>query len=272
MSQTGLGLAEFSDARLQLPEGEPTWNNLFHARNFTNYVEEYIDTHVYSGKSMRDRIMFGFSVTKIEKVDDYWTIEGAHISSEEKAVARTGDHASTRDNTTTFRCSKLIVATGTSDIPNIPDLNGQEDFRGKIIHQKYFGQSNVLTNPSVKNITIYGGGKSAADMVYASVKAGKSVSWVIRASGEGPATFTSGEGKAGYANATELAATRVLSSLSPSCFQPQNWWTRFLYTSYGRVLVDKMWAIANEMSHSVARYRDRPGAKPGFQNLESATE
>lgn len=37
-------------------------------------------------------------------------------------------------------------------------------------------------------------------------------------------------------------------------------------------MVDKMWVTANAMSYDAARYHDRPGAKPGFEKLETSTE
>lgn len=33
-----------------------------------------------------------------------------------------------------------------------------------------------------------------------------------------------------------------------------------------------MWVTANAMSYDAARYHDRPGAKPGFEKLETSTE
>ncbi|MCJ1303985.1 hypothetical protein MMC08_006796 [Hypocenomyce scalaris] len=129
----------------------------------TRYLEEYIDNHVYAKKSIRNRIVFGFSVLRVPKIEGIWKFEGAYSAGEGE------DSTSGKDS--------------------------QEKFRGQIIYQKAFGKSSVLTDPNIKNITILGGAKSAADMVYASVKAGKAVSWVIRRSGKGPAAFTAAEGK-----------------------------------------------------------------------------
>jgi len=46
-----------------------------------------------------------------------------------------------------------------------------------------------VLSPIDKYITVLGGAKSAADMAYACAKAGKSVSWIIRSSGNGLAAF-----------------------------------------------------------------------------------
>lgn len=43
--------------------------------------------------------------------------------------------------------------------------------------------------PKVQRFAVLGGAKSAADVAYASAKAGKKVHWIIRASGNGPAAL-----------------------------------------------------------------------------------
>jgi hypothetical protein len=55
-----------------------------------------------------------------------------------------------------------------------------------------FGSSKVLSIPDVENITVLGGGKSSADMVYSAVKEGKKVNWVLKATETtGPGFFLS---------------------------------------------------------------------------------
>lgn len=81
-----------------------------------------------------------------------------------------------------------MVASGLTSTPNMPVFAKQDCFKGLILHQRDFGQSSVLS-PIDKYITVLGGAKSAADMAYACAKAGKSVSWIIRSSGNGLAAF-----------------------------------------------------------------------------------
>ncbi|CAF9918572.1 MAG: monooxygenase [Heterodermia speciosa] len=84
-------------------------------------------------------------------------------------------------------------------------------------------------------------------MVYASVKVGKKVSWIIRESGTGPAFFLFPKGKGPYKNAFELGSIRAASTLSPSFLGPRTWWTRFLHESMlGRKIVEGIWAGANK--------------------------
>ena len=104
-------------------------------------------------------------------------------------------------------------------------------------------------------VTILGGGKSAADMVYDSVKAGKKVSWIIRETGEGPAAFAGAAGRGPYRNGPEIAATRILSALSPLCFAPISWWTKLIHGSkFGRNIVAKVWLGADQACSDLAKF------------------
>ena len=117
---------------------------------------------------MRDRILFGSRVEKVEKkTDGMWTI------------STQDSHTGRRE----FRSSRIVIATGLTSLPNIPTfLLRQKTFGGPICHHKDFGEvsKSLFNTPGCKNVVVLGGGKSATDMVYESVKKGKSVSWIIR--------------------------------------------------------------------------------------------
>jgi hypothetical protein len=103
-------------------------------------------------------------------------------------------------------------------------------------------------------------------MAYASIKAGKSVSWIVRVPGTGPGFFLPAKGVGPYRNASEIGSTRIASTLSPSFFL-DNWWTRLLHTtSWGIKLVAGFW---NGVSEEVNRAADfgRPGTK-GFEKMK----
>ena len=207
---------------------------------------------MYNGKSLRDRMVFGFTVLKAERTQEGWRISGRH---------RHGGEAS-------FQSSKLIVANGLANIPFIPAFPDKEKFLGPIVHSKDFAQWSALDSPDVKNVVVLGGAKSAADMVWASVQAGKSVSWIIRESGQGPARFTSAKAVAGYRNTAEAAATRLFTSLSPSCFSPSTWWSWFLHgTRIGNSLVATIFAGTEKKSNEDANFQGREGARKGFETL-----
>lgn len=243
-----MGTAEWSDKPMDRPPESDLYYEFFKAEHTTKYLESYIDNHCYAGQSLRSRIRFGFSVKTAKKRDGEWLITG---------------------DTAQYRSSKLIVASGLFSAPNIPKIPGDDIFQAPIIHQENFGRSSVLTLPQLQNVAVIGGGKSAADMVYACVKAGKSVSWIIRASGTGPGFFMPPKGKGPYNNAFEIGSTRVAGTLSPSLIGSETWWTRFLFGSrIGQKIVIAIWAGADKEVRDGANFGNRPNALPGFADLE----
>jgi dimethylaniline monooxygenase (N-oxide forming) len=165
-TQWAHGVAEFGDFPMERPPEKDCMNDLFRARYTGKYLEDYVDHVQAAGRSLRDRVQFNVYVQSVEKHRDRW-----HL-------ACTGSDG--RSNTRTFIAARLMMANGQASIPRYPDLPGKDGFEGKITHQIDFGKSGVIQNGNIQHITVLGGGKSAADMVYESAKAGKTVSWVIR--------------------------------------------------------------------------------------------
>ena len=250
-------MAGFSDTPITIPPGAEIYHDIFEAKYVTRYLEDYVDGHKSNDLTLRDRIIFGFRVESLQRDGD-WRVSGKH-----------------KEKVETIRSSKLIVATGHTSLPVMPDLPHQTDFKGPILHQKSFGKASstiLASSSSYRNFTVLGRGKSAADMVYDSVKAGKSVSWIIRQTGEGPAAFAGAAGKDPYKNGPEMAATRVISALSPSCFAPVTWWTKAIHRSnYGRNLVAKIWLGADQACRDLGNFQKREAARRGFEKLEFTT-
>ena len=173
-----------------------------------------------------------------------------------------------------IKSSKLIVATGNISVPNMPSLPNQKDLTGPILHHKQFGEAShsMLNTPNYKHIAVLGGGKSATDMVYESIKRGKSVSWIIRKSGEGPALFFPAPGSGRYRNSIEQGATKLKACLSVSLVMLNLWLPRLVHRSgTGRSYLTEMVEAGDQSCHDTAAYRTREGALPGFQNLECTT-
>ena len=243
-----MGTAEWSDVRMPRPPEDDIYYEFFKAKHTSKYVEQYVESHRFADRSLRDRIRFGFKVNNIKKSDNVWIVTG---------------------DTAVFRAFKVIVASGLTSTPDMPELPGVENFEAPIIHHESYGQSSVLSSVEFQNVTVIGGGKSAADMVYASVKAGKSVSWVIRASGTGPAFFVSPKGKGPYKNAADIGSTRIVSTLSPSIFNPDTWWTRFVHdTNFGQKIVNALWGDVEKKTRANADFDRRHNALKGFENLK----
>ncbi|ESZ97631.1 putative dimethylaniline monooxygenase [Sclerotinia borealis F-4128] len=257
-SESGLRMTGFSDNPLKLPEDAEKYHDTFESKYVTKYLEEYVDNHVYNGQSLRDRIIFGYQVRSVEKIGGVWNLRGS--ASDAKII----------------RTSKLVVASGYNNIPHMPIFPNQNQFRMPIMHQKEFGKISKTalgSDSPYTSVTVIGGGKSAADMVYDCVKAGKKVNWIVRQTREGPAAFAGAQGRGQYRNGTEMSATRFFAGLSPSCFTPTSWWTRAIHqSSIGNHLTTKIWKGADKTAADLANFDTREGALPGFGSLKPDTE
>ncbi|KAL8947214.1 MAG: hypothetical protein Q9222_006480 [Ikaeria aurantiellina] len=257
-TQSPLGVWEFSDLPMSKPPDEDIYNETFRAKYTFQYLEKYIDYYKYAGRSIRDRILFSFDVLRITKTGNTWNIAGKDKS---------GLY-------TSIQSHKIIIASGLTSVASMPTLPGRESFGKPILHQKDFGQSTVLSDPDVQNITVLGGAKSAADMVYDCVIAGKTVTWVIRGIGTGPGFFVSTETGPSPRTIYSLSTMRIMSSLSPSIFNADSWWNRFLQrTRFGRKQLRKFWDGVDKSVVESPKFDDRgeDAKRRGFHNLKPVT-
>jgi len=245
-------MAEFSD-RPMTPLPEDQYYGFFPAKYVTAYLECYVDNHKYNGQTLRERIMFNVHVDKIErKSDDTWLI------------FRNGDSK--------LESSKLIDATGMTSLPNIPHMTGVQDFRGKMIHHKDFGQLGDLRTVEGQHFAVLGGGKSAADVAYSAAKAGKIVSWIIREDGAGPAALLSPVGIGPYANSNESFYTRFMATFLPNPFGEESYLSMLLYrTRIGCSLARYLWIGVDKDQRKIVDYSRVEGKEMGFKNLEPDT-
>ena len=253
-TQWTVGSAEYSDVPMEMPKKEDTYLNFFEARYTTQYLEKFVDK-----RSLRERLRCGIEVCRIERGPSGrgWVVDGLELATE---------------NVQKWKTKQLVVANGTTSIPKMPHLPNKNMFNGPILHQKSFGQSNIITNLAIKDVTVIGGGKSAADMVYACVKANKTVCWIIRKSGTGPGFLFSAKGKGPYKNAFEIGSTRLASTMSPSIYNADTWWTRSLHgTERGRKIVNALWEGADKETLEEARFDSREDAREGFDLLKPFT-
>ncbi|KAJ9616356.1 hypothetical protein H2200_000074 [Cladophialophora chaetospira] len=168
-------------------------------------------------------------------VDEIWKLQDARGWN---VKLRTGSELQT---------GKLIVATGVTNVPNRPQLNGFEEFGGPIMHSGELGmQSSSLTdNANVETVAVIGGGKSAYDAVHLAGKEGKRVEWIIRKSGKGPEwIFPAHTMGPLQAVREKLPARRIVSFFSPTLWNDGFGWIRgFLHGSkIGMSMAKGFWA------------------------------
>ncbi|KAK5441960.1 hypothetical protein LTS15_011118 [Exophiala xenobiotica] len=260
-SQQSVRMGGFSDMPFTpRPDQVDDWD-FYKAEAMATYMDQYVDKHVYSGQTLRDRIRFGAEVSSLERITTGWRI-----------------HCTTPSGRQSFDTRKVIVATGSTSEANMPDFQGQETFEGPIVHTVNLGRSKVLEQADIKCVSIVGGGKSAADHAYQAVKAGKGVHWIIRRSGKGPGAFApvevGGAVRSIWHNVSEIGSTRFLSNM---VFFPglamSSWWERFIFhTTLGQWLYGKLEKSVSQRAIDAARYDDRPGARPSFSKLKTKAQ
>ncbi|KAK5720282.1 hypothetical protein LTR15_007555 [Elasticomyces elasticus] len=267
-AQIGNRVTGFPDYEFKPPVDGEDYYDLSDARHVSQYLEDYLEGKVYGGKGLKERFEFETWVRDVRKVEQVWRVE----------AEREGE------GVVVCWARKVIVATGLSSLPNMPDLPGREKFRGPVLHQKDVGRSQVLTTlePDIdahESITIYGGGKSAADLAYAAAKdtsrngKHRKVNWIIRSSGSGPLSFVHPRSLfSKYRNLTELGNTRALACMT--CANPylpgRTWREWFLYhTPMGEMLLEYLWSLPQADSAKLANFEGREGALPGFGGLKS---
>ncbi|KAK8022517.1 hypothetical protein PG993_013284 [Apiospora rasikravindrae] len=260
-SQWTHGIAEFSDMPMERPPAKDCMHDLFRAKYTTQYLEDYVNNMSHSGKTLRDRIQFNTQVQSIRKANGQWNLVCLDVNT----------------NSQRSMCSpKLMMANGQSSIPNVPHFAGEENYSGKIIHSIDFGQSDIIQDHSIEHVAVVGGGKSAADMVYEAAKAGKTVSWVTRKTGNGSlgtSAFAPIDLPTPYRNGVEASQARIMASLQPSYLIPyRSWWTWLLHSTHlGAKLVGKIFAALDGVIRKYAGYRERKSDR-GFEKLEYDNE
>lgn len=246
---------------MERPPPEDCMHDLFRANYTTKYLEDNVDNMSHAGQTLRDRIQFNTHVESAKKIDGQWRFMCVDTL--------------TKSRRELFSL-RVMVANGQSSLPNTPNFPGQEHFHGKIIHSIDFGQSDIVQNNSIQHVSVIGAGKSAADMVYEAVKAGKTVSWIVRKTGNGslgPAALAPIDLPTPYKNGVEASQARIMASLQPCYLIPyRSWWTWFLHsTTLGTKLVAKIFSALDNTVRKFAGYRERKSER-GFEKLEYDSE
>jgi len=199
MSEVAGGLEDYSDISGEL---------------VTKYIEAYAEKH-----DLLKLCRFNTHVVRIVREPDLgpWRIITRPADTPDAEVEE-------------FRCMKLIVATGHETVPSLPsdlDLSG---FSGKAFHVKELGKRHdeIIEDESIKSITVVGGNKSAFEVAANFGLAGKKVEWLIREDGQGPGILHCDRSN-GKDHDVKGMATRDVSAVTPSLYNPHKWITRFLY-------------------------------------------
>ncbi|KAF2090946.1 dimethylaniline monooxygenase (N-oxide forming) [Saccharata proteae CBS 121410] len=226
-SNNMLGTYEYSDFPMEteafgVKPGEHIPGEVLH-RYLTSYAEYF---------GLHRLIQFNTRVVAVERAEDDagWIVTSKTGDEDEKQVL----------------AKKLIVATGLTSEPNVPELPGSEVFGAPIFHMKDF-RENEETISSADNVTVIGGGKSAWDAAYAYASQGVHVDMIIRESGKGPAWMAPPYVTPFKKWLEKLVHTRFMTWFSPCVWGKEDGHSkirRFLHkTWFGRKIVKFFWKM-----------------------------
>ena len=199
-------------------------------RMIHNYLQKYAEDH-----DLLRHIRFNTHVERVERSPRGWRLYF-------------------KDCNDLLDTEKLMVATGVTSIPSMPDCE-EEDVQIPVVHSRDLGQSfHDLQQSRYQHVTVVGAAKSAYDAVYLLLTMGKKVTWVIRPEGAGPLAILPSE-LLGYFTSIGVASTRLMTGLSPSILNTQG----FLYSvlqgnPVGRWLTGIFWDFVAYLSDRHAGY------------------
>ncbi|OJJ08216.1 hypothetical protein ASPVEDRAFT_47395 [Aspergillus versicolor CBS 583.65] len=162
--------------------------------------------------------------------------------------------------------TRLVVATGLTSKPHIPNIPGSETFGGLIVHSK---QLKEHAQPLAKSrrVVVVGGNKSAWDVCYTAVQSGSQVDMVIRPSGGGPSylwprSFSLGPFKTSLA---KLSTTRFFTLFDPAPFYRSgkfSWMKWVLHrTALGQRICRYFWTYLDSIIRGINGYSTHPELK-----------
>lgn len=150
-------------------------------------------------------------------------------------------------STQTLETKKLIVASGLTSTPNLPQYPGQDSFEVPFFHAKDFCAQSKLVD-TAKSVVVIGGAKSAFDVAYAFASKGDcTVDMIIRPTGQGPVWLLPPYVTPLKRKAEELLHTRFFTWFSPCPWGGEDGYSgarNFIHaTRFGRWLAAAFWAI-----------------------------
>lgn len=168
------------------------------------------------------------------------------------------------DEVTKLLAKKLVVATGLTSEPNMPEFKGQSEFGAPIVHSVDLAERTDLLKTAGK-VVVLGGAKSMWDVAYAFATAGVQVDVVVRESGKGPVWMAPPYVTPLKLTIENLVNTRVLTWMSPCIWGDEDGYggiRSWLHGArIGRWIVDRFWDILQGDLVTLNGYDSHPDLK-----------
>jgi dimethylaniline monooxygenase (N-oxide forming) len=199
---------EFSDLHMDEEFNIPKWSDLPGAT-----MHEYLERYAKKFDILR-RCTFNTEVISIEKDGKGWKLFTKVSGSR------------TTDGREVVTCDKLIMATGLCSKPYVPVID-TSSFEGLVIHWKdLYKCHDDLVSEKVKSVVVVGSHKSSVEAGAICAKARKTVHWLVRENGVGPALFLNAKLPNGRSD-LELSLCRIMDFGTPTIFGYRGWWDTF---------------------------------------------
>ena len=142
--------------------------------------------------------------------------------------------------------NKLVIATGLTSEPFIPQFKDKEQFQGLILHSRQL-KDRADELAAAQNVVVIGGNKSAWDVCYSVAQSGRQAHMVLRPSGGGPSWVWPVWLKPFNTGLSLLSRTRLCTLFDPWPFDKDSFLGRirqFLHRSLvGRWITMRFWSI-----------------------------
>lgn len=156
---------------------------------------------------------------------------------------------------------KLVIATGLTSEPFVPEYPGQADFQGNFFHSLQL-KARARDIETAKDVIVLGGNKSAWDACYSAAIAGARVQMVMRPSGGGPSWVWPVFFTPWQFSIQRLATTRFFTWFDPCIWADIGGfsWVRYLLhrTWLGKRVVTLFWKGLANIVCKANGYNDHP--------------
>ena len=108
-----------------------------------------------------------------------------------------------------------------------------------------------LQDSDVHSIAVIGGQKSAIEIASLCLDAGKTVHWIIRESGDGPAPIILKGTKPTKWSSAAFSRTKLFAQLCPSIYNRAGWWYRNLHSGVSKLgfgFTKWLWGVISSLS------------------------
>ncbi|OAP65318.1 hypothetical protein AYL99_01290 [Fonsecaea erecta] len=165
------------------------------------------------------------------------------------------------DRASSLKAKRLVVATGLTSDPYVPNYAGRESFTGNFLHSRQL-RDRAKDIEASKEVVVVGANKSAWDVCYTAATSGAHVNMVIRPGGGGPSWVWPVMFSPLKLSIQRMATTRFFTLFEPciwaegSGFNPAR---RFLHHTWlGRQLVKLFWKVITNPVLSANGYHQHP--------------